>query len=165
MTYATLEERYQDRRNIRIIGNQTTLLTFEIEVRLLRGVNVRKAPCKSPGFFQGIYPNHTVLSSTDPNIWGEENFDPNGYPYGDEKDPSRECFAQEPICDMHGHIIDGEWSDADQRLLEDEIAEEELEFEIFCEELEKRRKRKPKSRRRNSMTSRVNMKTAQKVVF
>jgi len=161
MSLRDLEERYQDGRNIRVTGNQKRFVPYKLEQQLQGGVHVGESRCKSPGFCKGIYPNFTVFASVDPYVWGEENFTPDGLPDGDVYDPTHDK-AEPLMCDMHGLLIEGDWSEADEQFLIDEFLEEEYILEEQREE-ELRQKQKPKGARRKVYS--INIKTARRVVF
>ena len=57
-------------------------------------------------FFSGIYSNNFALGSTDPNIWGEENFTPFGLPDGDTHNPRHTHHSFEQMVDMWGRPVE-----------------------------------------------------------
>lgn len=146
MPLRDLEERYHDKRNIRVIGSQKRI-SFRLEQRLQRGVAADNGRYDSPGFHKGIHPNFMVLGSKDADIWGDDIFDPNGHPYGDAFDPTRDK-SEEHICDLHGNEVDGEWSEEDEELLLAEFLEAESHEDDVEEIEEVKILPRPKKRRR-----------------
>jgi len=179
MPNSDLQERYQDGRNIRAVGDQKRFLSFEKEYRLQGGLGVGESRCKCPGFVQGIHTNHTALSSTNPDIWGEENMLPCGRPDGDFFGSPEGPNHREPVCDLYGEQIDTEfWSEKDDiRLAEElpadytelEFGQDELDFdrqyEAVVQELLRSKPRARRGKRKTVPRIRVNLKKAVSVAF